>query len=52
VDPDAFTWAAFREWVTGIGLNSREEINELVGRDTTGMSPVELRDAILAVRAS
>lgn len=47
----AFTWAAFREWVAGIGFNSREEINQLLGRDTSGMSPTELRDAIIAARA-
>jgi hypothetical protein len=50
-DDSPFTWAAFREWVAGQGLNTREEINQLLGRDTTGMSPVELRDAIIAARA-
>ncbi|MGI9253348.1 MAG: hypothetical protein ACR2J8_06360, partial [Thermomicrobiales bacterium] len=48
---EAFGWTQFRVWVTGQGLNSREAINALVGRDTTGMDPIPLRDLILEARA-
>jgi len=46
----AFTWPAFREWANAIGLTSREQVNELLGRDTSDLGPAELRDAILAAR--
>jgi hypothetical protein len=45
-----YSWSAFWPWARGLGLNGPRPVEKLIGRPTTGLTPAELRDFILAAR--
>jgi hypothetical protein len=43
-----YSWSAFWPWARDRGLNGPKEIEILIGQQVAGLSPLELREMILA----